>query len=91
MSLSERIETRKNMKSLDAERISIEKQIQNAQEMDGNGDEITKLYIEKKTMFAKIREDIKRMRNFLNRLKQVLENRVNSTHSFTVNRNIKRE
>ena len=88
LGFSERIETRKSVITLENERVSIEKQIQNAQEMDGNADQITRDYLEKKSLFTRIREDLNKQRSFLTRLKQVLESRVNSTHNFTVKCNL---
>jgi len=83
MELSPRIETKRSSKTVDNEVQNIEKQLAQSAKLHGNEEEITRQYIEMKSKYNKLVEDIKKQNAFLMKLKEVLEKRAAAAYLFT--------
>ncbi len=80
---SERINTKRAPKTIEAEIKTIEEQISQSTMLHGDEEEISRKYNEMKATFTKIGKDIKKNKAFLNRLGEILRDRDNCRHMFT--------
>ncbi len=80
---SERINTKRSPKTIEAEIKTIEEQISQSTMLHGDEEEISRKYNEMKATFTKIGKDIKKNKAFLNRLGEILRDRDNCRHMFT--------
>ncbi|XP_060559553.1 structural maintenance of chromosomes protein 6-like isoform X2 [Ruditapes philippinarum] len=79
---SERINTRRSPTNLKSEILQIEKQIKNEEKRRGDPDEITRNYKEKKDSYLKIKNEVKQLRKFIERLDLILSKRHESYTEF---------
>lgn len=80
--LTERIETKRTYKAIEAEIQAIDKQINQAERLYGNEEEITRNYMAMRDKFKKIQTDIKKQKTFLKRLEDVLLVRQEKLNNF---------
>nr|QNH68115.1 structural maintenance of chromosomes protein 6 [Brachionus koreanus] len=81
--LCPRIESKKSPESLDEELRNVEKQIKLTEKLHGNEEEITRKYIEMRSKYKRIADDIKKQHKFLDSLEKALRKREDAMALFT--------